>query len=81
MHRRRAVGILGVVVLAVIAILTSQYVLGPGDHDRGGWQVGYQPDWDEVLQRFKQRGPNLDEYMEILKSSHADVFGDGCAPA
>jgi ring-1,2-phenylacetyl-CoA epoxidase subunit PaaA len=51
------------------------------EDERGGWQVGYQPDWDEVLRRFKQRGPNLDEYMEILKSSHADVFGDGCAPA
>jgi len=38
------------------------------EDERGGWYVGYQPDWDEVIQRFKNRGPHIDEYVKILRS-------------
>lgn len=51
------------------------------EDERGGWYIGYQPDWEEVLARFKSRGPNLDEYMQLLKSSHGQVFPNGTAQA
>ncbi len=46
-----------------------------------GWRIGYEPDWDKVLKRFKARGPNLDEYLELLRTSHGQVFGNGIAQA
>ncbi|MDX1611413.1 MAG: Phenylacetic acid catabolic protein [Candidatus Thermoplasmatota archaeon] len=47
--------------------------------EASGWHIGYEPDWDEVLTRFKARGPNLDEYLELLRGSHYDIFRNGQA--
>ncbi len=51
------------------------------ESDPSGWHIGYEPDWPEVLDRFKARGPNLDEYLDLLRDSHWDVFGNGHARA
>ena len=43
----------------------------PDESEPSGWRIGYQPDWTEVLARFKARGPNLDEYLELLRSGQS----------
>jgi ring-1,2-phenylacetyl-CoA epoxidase subunit PaaA len=51
------------------------------ESQESGWRIGYEPDWPQVLDRFKARGPNLDEYLALLKDSHTDVLGNGTASA
>lgn len=44
------------------------------ESEPSGWRIGYQPDWQVVMTRFKARGPNLDEYLALLRTSHGQVL-------